>query len=346
MKILYGIQGTGNGHIARSRIMAKHFAEKNIKADYLFSGREADQYFDMEIFGNYRLRRGLTFVTNGGKINHLKTATQNNLFQCIRDIKQLDLTTYDLVITDFEPITAWAAKLKNKPCLAIGHQYAFGKGTPISGENPVARFIMKNFAPAHVKLGLHWHPYNETILPPIIDTTIKAAAHKQAIVVYLPFEDQSKVTELLQHFKDQRFVQYSSQLTDTELGHISLRKASHDGFKRDLCAAKGVICNTGFELISECLHLGLPILTKPVDGQMEQLSNAKALDDLNYATITRQLSHNCIQAWLDKPIIRDAINTPDVAKDIVEWILEKNLTNTKVLSDRFWHNNSPIELFI
>ncbi len=40
MNILYGIQGTGNGHVSRSRVMAKHFAERGANVTYLFSGRE------------------------------------------------------------------------------------------------------------------------------------------------------------------------------------------------------------------------------------------------------------------------------------------------------------------
>ena len=39
----------------------------------------------------------------------------------------------------------------------------------------------------------------------------------------------------------------------------------------------GVVCNSGFELISECLQLGKTVLTRPVLGQMEQMSNAFAL---------------------------------------------------------------------
>ena len=61
MKILYGIQGTGNGHITRARVMAKAFKQRNVEVDYLFSGRPADQYFDMDVFGDYRVFEGVTF---------------------------------------------------------------------------------------------------------------------------------------------------------------------------------------------------------------------------------------------------------------------------------------------
>ena len=65
MRILYGVQGTGNGHIARARIMAAAFAQRDdFTVDFVFSGRDEDKYFDMEVFGPYRTFRGLTFITS------------------------------------------------------------------------------------------------------------------------------------------------------------------------------------------------------------------------------------------------------------------------------------------
>ena len=48
MKILYGVQGTGNGHIARARAMSEAFKAHEVQVDFLFSGREPDKYFSME----------------------------------------------------------------------------------------------------------------------------------------------------------------------------------------------------------------------------------------------------------------------------------------------------------
>src|SRR5690606_32265718 len=56
MKILYGVQGTGNGHITRTRAMARELGKRSVAVDYLFSGRPADKFFDMEEFGDYRVR--------------------------------------------------------------------------------------------------------------------------------------------------------------------------------------------------------------------------------------------------------------------------------------------------
>ena len=133
MKIFYGVQGTGNGHITRARVMAKELHQVGIEVTFQFTGRPADKYFDMEIFNDYQIRTGLTFNTDNGQVNYLKTARDLKPLTFISDIKSLDLSAYDLIISDFEPVTAWAARLQKKPVLGIGHQYAFNHKIPRAG---------------------------------------------------------------------------------------------------------------------------------------------------------------------------------------------------------------------
>lgn len=38
MRILYGVQGTGNGHLSRARVMAKALMKQDIEVDFLFRG--------------------------------------------------------------------------------------------------------------------------------------------------------------------------------------------------------------------------------------------------------------------------------------------------------------------
>ena len=171
MKILYGVQATGNGHITRARALAKQFAQKSITVDFLFSGRDANHFFDMEPFGNWQCKRGLSFVHEGGQLHIAKTLRSNNLKTLFNDIKTLDLSAYDLVLTDFEPISAWAARKQGKTCIGVGHQYAFYSNVPKRGDNVISRAIMRYFAPADIHLGLHWHHFDQTILPPIAEVS-------------------------------------------------------------------------------------------------------------------------------------------------------------------------------
>ena len=133
MKIFYGVQGTGNGHITRARAIAPKLKEAGADVTWLFTGRPTSSFFDMGIFGDYLWRTGLTFETKQGHVQYLKTALKNNILQFINDIRTLDLSAYDLVVTDFEPVTAWAAKLQGIKTVGIGHQYAFGHDIPMDG---------------------------------------------------------------------------------------------------------------------------------------------------------------------------------------------------------------------
>ncbi|MDD1628451.1 MAG: glycosyltransferase [Methylococcaceae bacterium] len=320
MKIFYGVQGTGNGHITRARVMAKELYAAGIDVTFQFTGRPADKYFDMDIFNGYQLRTGLTFNTDKGQVNYLKTAREAKPITFIKDVKALDLSGYDLVISDFEPVTAWAAKNQKKPVLGIGHQYAFNHNIPRAGSDPIANQVMKYFAPANRGVGLHWHHFGQPILPPIIDTpeTPKSII-KNKIIVYLPFEDQQEVIKLLSPFENFEFHIYAPEVIASKFDHIICNPLSRAGFQRDLYDCSGIISNAGFELASEALQLGKKILAKPLHAQMEQISNAAALKQLGYGQTMNDMDISVIEYWLhDNHAIH--ITYPNIANVLVKWI--------------------------
>ena len=336
MKILYGVQATGNGHITRARALAAEFNKAGIEVDYLFSGRARENFFDMEAFGDWQCHRGLTFIHESGKINLSKTIKENSLKVLIQDIKKLDLSPYDFVLTDFEPITAWAARKHKKTCIGVGHQYAFLNDVPRRGDNFISRKIMEHFAPADIHLGLHWHHFGHAILPPIAEiheTHLPLDAKK--IVVYLGFESHEEIMQLLEPFKDHLFVIYGPYARYQSHGHIQLKPLSRKGFQMDLTTANGVICNAGFELASEAIQLGKKLLVKPLHGQMEQLSNARALEELQLGMTMDTLDTQAVRQWLNS-FQAKRIVYPNVAKAIVEWLQHSNRQSTQQLVNTLW----------
>jgi uncharacterized protein (TIGR00661 family) len=320
MKILYGVQGTGNGHLARARVMAKELYAVGIDVDFLFSGRSAEKYFDMEVFNDYQLRTGLTFNTHQGRVNYFKTAYQANLSTLIQDIKSLDLSHYDLVITDFEPITAWAAKKQHKPSLGIGNQYSYHYEIPKKGADPIADLIMKHFAPVERAVGLHWHHFGQPILPPITETaSMPETIVTNKIVVYLPFEEPGDVVKLLSPFENFEFHISSSQPVSSKFPHLIYHSMSSDKFQHELINCAGIISNAGFAMTSEALQLGKKLLIKPLHAQVEQTSNAAALQQLGYAHIMNDLDISAVEHWLhDHHAVH--ITYPNTAKILTQWI--------------------------
>lgn len=332
MKILYGVQGTGNGHITRARMMAQELAAAEIEVDYLFSGRPEANYFDMDCFASKQFRRGLTFELESGSIKYLRTAIKNSLPTFYQDVRSLDLSGYDCVITDFEPITAWASKKANKEVLGIGHQYVFAHDVPQQKPSFISQKVYDYFAPVENAVALHWHHFNAPILPPIIEQDETPIKHEQnLVVVYLPFESQQQVQQMLSELTDYRFLVYSPVDFVSQYPHIEFLPLSRSGFQADLHRCDAVIANAGFELSSEALNLGKRILVRPLQKQSEQLSNAIALEHLKYGKSMQKLDPKQVLNFL-KTAPRVQVQFPNVAKHIVTWI-KQGMPPT----DHDWH---------
>lgn len=341
MKILYGVQGTGNGHITRARIMAKAFAAKGVHVDWVFSGRPRTDFFDMETFGNFQSYRGLTFAVKSGRILYLQTALQANLKQLNEDIKNLDVDGYDLIINDFEPVSAHAAKRAGKKVIGISHQNAFLHKIPKKNNNIVTDWFMHNFAPVTQPIGLHWHHFNQPILPPLVEASHypNESLHKHYLV-YLPFAGLDDILPQLRKFPDYQFYVYQNVPQPLDYGHIHVRPFSREGFQKDLHRCEGVICSAGFELPSEAIQLGKKLLVQPVAGQMEQASNALALTQLGYGSATNVLSETAIGRWL--PLMKPApVAFPDVAMALVDWLLQTGGENFAELQQHLWRDSTP-----
>lgn len=322
--ILYGVQGTGNGHISRARLMATEFDRLGVNVEFLFSGRATKQYFDMGWFANRRYVTGLSFITEQGRISRFKTMTQNKPLVYARELASLKTEHYDLVLTDFEPTVSWAARLRGSPSLALGHQYALNGYAPQPSGDLVARWLLRYFAPADSSVGFHWCRYHETTLPPMIDTGLAPCRTDDVFtLVYLPFENQNETIASLQQLDNERFVIYSPEaLNSRQEGNVSINPLSRPGFVHDLQRCSRVICNTGFELIAEALHLGVPVLTKPLSGQFEQLANAMTLEQLQLATVTRYLNAGIIDDFVQTAYPGSRIIYPNVARELARFCVE------------------------
>jgi len=337
MNILYGVQATGNGHISRSREIIAALKKAGHSVQVILSGRDPAQLWDMDIFKPYAVFKGMTLECERGKMLYFKTAKSLSIQQLYRDIRAYRAPmAFDVALIDFEPVTARIARRLGIPSIGIGHQYAFNYPVPVAKRDPIARLILKYFAPADFALGLHWHHFGHQILPPVVPP-IPCDAETQTgkIVVYLPFEKRTDVVQLLRQFGTHDFYFYTDVNAAYDGGNVRLRPFSRKDFINDLKNCNGVICNAGFELASEALHAGKKLLVKPLTGQLEQLSNAHVLQMLGLGDAMKGLDADAIRTWLTKDALPPQ-NYPDVAQLIANWVAEGNWQASGELVAKAW----------
>ena len=187
MKILYGIQGTGNGHISRAEDVVPILQEYG-EVDLLVSGSQSDLKLPFPI--KYQ-SKGLSFYFGKkGGIDFIKTIKNSSTNSVLKEIKSFPIQQYDLVLNYFEPISAWAAKRKNVPCVSLSHQCALlSKNVPRPRHyDPIGEWILKNYAPAQAHVGFHFSNFDNNIFTPVIGQAIRKSTPTKGehYTVYLP----------------------------------------------------------------------------------------------------------------------------------------------------------------
>ncbi|MEI8278257.1 MAG: glycosyltransferase family protein [Bacteroidota bacterium] len=324
MKILFAIQGTGNGHLSRARDVYPELAKYG-DVDVLISGIQADVEFPFPV--KYRLY-GMSFIFgNHGGVDMLKTAKTIRLGKLISDIKALPVKDYDLVINDFEPVSAWACKMKKIPCISLSHQCAVlhQEAPKPSDRDWKGETVLKYYAPTTAAYGFHFHAFAENIFTPVIRKEVRniSATNKGHYTVYLPAYDDQSIVKHLSEFKEVKWEVFSKHNKEPfTTDNIKVQPIENGEFIRSMASSTGVLCGAGFEGPAEALYLGKKVMVIPMLQQYEQQCNAAAIATLGVPVI-KQLDkkyHNEIRNWLDKEQ-KISINFPDHLGDVVSKIM-------------------------
>ncbi len=327
MKVLYAIQGTGNGHIGRAREILP-LLEKKVDLDILVSGTQADISIEQPL--KYK-HHGFSFVFGKrGGVHHLETWKQMDLFRFAKDMLALPIKDYDLIINDFEPLTAWACRYRKKNCFALSHQAAFiSDAVPKPKSFDWGKFILKNYAPSVAYFGFHFNKYEERIFTPVIRSEVRALKTLDAeyYTVYLPAFDDSHIIELLNNFPEVEWEVFSKHShTAYRVNHIWIRPINNEAYLESLRSCKGLITGGGFEGPSEAIFLGKKLLVIPMKFQYEQQCNAYALKQMGVPVIWASSRDWVAQisAFLSNPEFLQ-INFPDETDQILDLVLQSSI---------------------
>ncbi len=336
IRILYAIQGTGNGHLARALTLIPEL-RKHAEVDVLLSGIQVDLELPFPV--KYRLK-GLSFIFGKkGGIDIWKMMRKVNLITFMAEIQKLKLKPYDLVLNDFEPVSAWACMQHRVPCIQFSHQAGVIQPEAPKPENEdwIGKWILKNYAPADHQFGFHFQKYNHRTFTPIIRDDVRSLVPTEGshITVYLPAYKDDVLCSLFAEFKDvqwQIFSKHCKQVYQKE--NCLVQPIQNQSFIQSIASSGGVICGAGFETPAEVMHLNKKLLVVPMSHQYEQHCNAQALKEMGVKVLKNidKESVKAIQKWLDNAE-SVCVNYPDNKSEAIEAVL--TYANKVVLKKRF-----------
>jgi len=294
MRVVYGIQSTGKGHLSRFLGLKPHFDRDGHEVLVIASGYEDPPDYFLKAISNCRYARfqGISYVGDErGGISQLGTACAfvrhlPELLDSFRRAQDL-ITDFapDVVVSDFDPVLGSMFVAPAITKVGLSHQNVLlapdmyhPPGMLV--EKLVTFAVVRTYTGGldHV-LGCHFYPANEHCLPPIIRPAILEARPENHghIVVY------HTLPGLLHEF-----MRYAAENPDRRViiygypGHEDTRNVHFESdlarFPRDLATADAYVGTAGFQSISEAFYLGKKIAVRPVNGQYEQIWNAAQLE--------------------------------------------------------------------
>jgi uncharacterized protein (TIGR00661 family) len=303
VKILFAIQGTGNGHLARAEDIIPILQQYG-DLDLFISGAQADIKLPYPV--KYK-SKGLSFYFGkSGGIDFLRTFKQNSSKEVYKEIKKFPVEKYDLVINDFEPISAWACRKRDIPCVGLSHQSALlsSKVPTPKKMDPVGEWVLHNYAPVEKYVSFHFERYDKNIYTPVIRSAVRECKNieKEHYTVYLPSYDDKKLVPLLAKIPKIKWHIFSKHAKKPyHIGKLSVYPVNKDEFAESMTSAKGVLCGAGFETPAEALYLGKKLMVVPMKSQLEQHYNAASLRQLGVPVLKKMRKRNLekIVEWIE-----------------------------------------------
>ena len=325
-RIIYGVAGEGFGHSSRSHLIGRRLIDSG--HDLMFAGYGKSLQYLNRYFRNVREIFGLSFAYQQQRIDKSETLRRNllNLPEGNRQNDELFRRHFkpfepDLVISDFEPFSAWWAWRNRVPFISIDHEHMltlcelehrrrnwFSRLTAELVTNcyyvGAVAYVIINFFKAPLRID------SAVLAPPVVRDDVLAlqpAAGGHILVYSTSGTSRAQLQRILNAFDDRTFFVYGFEPHGRHANCI-FKPLSTAGFLADLASAQGVVASAGFSLISECLYLKKRMLLVPVAGQYEQIINAHYVEKLGLGLACDNLDEEILGRFinsLDEPLPRD-----------------------------------------
>ena len=322
MRILYGVVGEGMGHATRSRVVLEMLLAGGHVVRVVVSGRAHNflrQSFASRTGIAIEEIHGLHLSYNGNALD-LGESLVTNLEEAPAGLAK-NIAVYqkvaedgfkpELVVSDFESWAYLYGRNHRLPVISIDNMQVINRcliPAVVTGDESfdawLAKWAVKMKLPGayHYLVTSFFFPKvrkkRTTLVPPILRPEILAARREpgEHVLVYQTAASNSELVPVLNKL-NYRFKVYGMRREGVE-GNVTLCAFSPIGFVDDLRTARAVIAGGGYSLMGEAVHLHVPMLSLPIEGQYEQVLNARYLAQLGYGGWAKALDVGTVEGFL------------------------------------------------
>lgn len=338
-KIVFGICGIGNGHLHRQLPCLNYLSGAGHRI-VLFTYGQALEYFrnHHEEYPGIRVcevnNPYIVGCPTGLNFKATSTLAQNNRADFNRTnframaVADQQLGNPDLVISDYEQVSAQYAYSKQAPLITSDQQSKFltGSFTPdLAGtsfrdeQERLSLFFPraeKRLAASFFAVQPEVQPRqrrattNVTQLPPVIRPEIIAAREQchdttASLLMYITAQSWSSlpieqwIETVRENVSDAVHIFLPKQCPlPVDGGHLRFYHHGDARFVPLLAACGGVISTAGHTLLSEAMYLNKPVFAIPLKNLYEQQINAKVIGDNQFGISSGELSAEKLQTFV------------------------------------------------
>jgi uncharacterized protein (TIGR00661 family) len=326
MKILYGVCGEGLGHAMRSAVVARHLAGLGHSVQFCCSPGRALDYL-AERFpepGRVVGVAGFSLAVHKNALSPVLTIAQNFLRQVAAIpvghlLAARKITVPDVVISDFEPLSARYAHALGRPLIAVDNihfmnRFAHNKDLVPAADRGAAALMhpvvsmavpgAREYLVTSIAGAVPYKP-DTTLYQPILRPEIleceERATDGDHILVYFNNQHDHRATcaelfDIPETFRVYGALPPTAEPRTTR--NVTLCPFSEEAFISDLAGCKAAISGAGFTTISEAVFLKKPLLAVPFAGQFEQILNSNYLRALSYGERAASVTGAVVSAFL------------------------------------------------
>ncbi|MBU0799499.1 MAG: hypothetical protein KKA05_00705 [Alphaproteobacteria bacterium] len=338
-KILWGVCGIGHGHIFRQLPLVEHFAKSS---DIVIFGYGESYDFYKKHFANQPQvtvervavpfyvgsKDGLDFEATAQRPENKQDYAVINGMAMAQAEKRLGRP--DLVVSDYEPISAQYAYAHNAPLVTLDQQSKYLCGdfpAPLKGQTFIDEVMrLRLFFPkADQRLACSFFQVAKRpdaaedveICAPVLGDKIKSLQRHpekdgKSILIYVSSQQAfgqsyEEISTLCAHFPDVRFSLFGKNIPPQSASNLKIYEHGSSNFHEVLASCNGIISTAGHTLLSEAMYLGIPVYAIPLP-LYEQEMNAHVIHENGFGLSCARLDADTLSRFIrDIPLYEDAI---------------------------------------